>query len=89
MDQPTGSKLEKEYIRLYIATLLINLRAEYIMCSARLDESQASIKISGSNINNLRYVDNTNSMAESEEKLKSLLMKMKEVSEKAGLTQIT
>ena len=89
MDQPTGSKLEKEYSRLYIATLLINSHAEYIMCSARLDESQASIKISGSNINNLRYVDNTNSMAESEEKLKSLLMKMKEVSEKAGLTQIT
>ena len=55
------------------------------MCKARLDESQAGIKISGRIINNLRYVNNTNSMAESEEKLKSLLMKMKELSEKAGL----
>ena len=54
------------------------------MQNARLDESQAGIKIAGRNINNLRYADNTTLMAESEEELKSLLMKMKEKSEKAG-----
>ena len=59
--------------------------AEYIMRNARLDEAQAGIKIAGRNINNLRYADDTNLMAESEEELKSLLMKMKEESEKAGL----
>jgi len=55
------------------------------MQNARLDEAQAGIKISGRNINNLRYVDDTTLMEESEEGLKSLLMKMKEESEKAGL----
>ena len=55
------------------------------MQNARLDESQAGIKISGTNINNFRYADNTTLMAESEEELKSLLMKVKEESEKAGL----
>ena len=55
------------------------------MRSAGLDEAQAGIKIAGRNINNLRYADDTNLMAESEEKLKSLLMKVKEESEKAGL----
>ena len=55
------------------------------MQNARLDESQAGMKISGRNINNLRYADDTTLMAESEEELKSLLMKMKEESEKAGL----
>ena len=55
------------------------------MQNAGLHESQAEIKISGRNINNLRYTDNTTLMAESEEELKSLLMKMKEESEKAGL----
>ena len=55
------------------------------MWNARLDESQAGIKISGRNINNLRYADDTTLMAESEEELKSLLMKVKEESEKAGL----
>ena len=55
------------------------------MWNARLDESQAGIKISGRNINNLRYADNTNLMTEREEKLKSLLMKVKEESEKADL----
>ena len=58
--------------------------AEYIMRNARLDEAQAGIKISGRNINNLRYADDTTLMAESEE-LKSLLMKVKEESEKVGL----
>ena len=55
------------------------------MWNARLDEAQAGIKISGRNINILRYADNTSLMAESEEELKSLLMKVKEASEKAGL----
>ena len=57
------------------------------MWNARLDEAQAGIKIAGRNINNLRYADDTTHMAESEEELKSLLMKMKEESEKAGLKQ--
>ena len=55
------------------------------MRNARLDEAQAGIKIAGRNINNLRYADNTTLMAESEEELKSLLMKVKEESDKAGL----
>ena len=59
--------------------------AEYIMQNARLDEAQAGIKIAGRNINHLRYADDTTLMAESEEELKSLLMKVKEESEKAGL----
>ena len=64
---------------------LFNLHAEYIMQNARLDEAQAGLKIAGGNINNLRYADDTTLMAESEEQLKSLLMKVKEESEKAGL----
>ena len=59
--------------------------AEYIMQNARLDEAQAGIKIAGRNINNLRYADDTTLMAESEEELKTNLMKVKEESEKAGL----
>ena len=59
--------------------------AEYIMRSAGLDEAQAGIKIAGRNISNLRYVDDTNHMAESEKELKSLLMKVKEESEKPGI----
>ena len=61
---------------------LFNLHAEYIMWNARLDESQARIKIVGININNLRYADDTSLIAESEEELKSLLMRVKEESEK-------
>ena len=57
---------------------LFNLHAEYIMQNARLDEAQAGLKIAGGNINNLRYADDTTLMAESEEQLKSLLMKVKE-----------
>ena len=71
--------------RLYIVTQLINLYAEYIMRNAGLEETQAGIKIAGRNINNLRYADDTTLMAESEEELKSLLMKVKEESEKVGL----
>ena len=63
---------------------LFNLYAEYIMQNARLAEAQAGIKIAGRNINNLRYTDDTTLMAESKEELKSLLMKVKEESEKAG-----
>ena len=64
---------------------LFNLHAEYIKWKARLDEAQAGIKIARRNINNLRYADDTTVMAESEEELKSLLMKVKEESEKSGL----
>ena len=64
---------------------LFNLYAEYIMQNAGLDETQAGIRVAGRNINNLRYADDTTLMAESEEELKSLLMKVKEESEKAGL----
>ena len=68
-----------------LSPCLFNLYAEYIMQNSRLDEAQTGIKISGRNINNLRYADDTTLMAESEEELKSLLMKVKEESEKAGL----
>ena len=72
-------------LRLYIVTLLFNLYAEYIMRNAGLDKAQAGIRIAGRNINNLRYADNTTLMAESEEELNRLLMKVKEESEKVGL----
>ena len=64
---------------------LFNLYAEYIMRNTGLDEAQARIKIARRNINNLRYADDTTLMAETEEELKSLLMKVKEESEKVGL----
>ena len=64
---------------------LFNLYAEYIMRNPGLDEAQAGIKIAGRNINSLSYTDDTTLMAESEEELKSFLMKVKEESEKAGL----
>ena len=64
---------------------LFNLYAEYIMWNARLGEPQAGIKIAGGNINNFRYADDTTFMTESKEELKSLLMKVKEESEKVGL----
>ena len=70
----------------YILSLcLFNLHAEYIMRNAGLEEAQAGIKTAGRNINNLRYADDTTLMAETKEELKSLLMKVKEKSEKAGL----
>ena len=68
-----------------LSPCLFNLYAEYIMRNAGLDEAQAGIKIAGRNINNLRYTDDTTLRAESEEELKSLLMKVKEESEKVGL----
>ena len=64
---------------------LFNLYAEYIIRNAGLDEAQAGIKIAGRNTNNLRHADDTTLMAETEEKLKGLLMKVKEESEKVGL----
>ena len=64
---------------------LFNLNAEYIRRNAGLEEAQAGIKIAGRNINNLRYAEDTILMLESKEELKSLLMKVKEVSEKVGL----
>ena len=68
-----------------LSPCLFNLHAEYIMRNAGLEEAQAGIKIAGRNINNLRYANDTTLMAESEDELKSLLMKVKEESEKVGL----
>ena len=91
MEQQTGSKSEKEYIEavcchlVCITYIWLIYFAEYIMWNTGLDEAQAEIKIAGRNINNLRYANDTTLMAESEEELKSLLMKLKEESEKVGL----
>ena len=86
----TGSKLGKEYEHgCILSPCLFNSYAEYIVWNARLDESQAGIKIAKRNINNLKYADDITIMAESEEELKSLLMRMKEDSEKAGLKHNT
>ena len=78
----TDSKLGKEYIKAILSPCLFNFYAEYIMRNAGLDEAQAGIKITGRNINNLRYADDTTLMAENKEKLKSLLMKVKVESKK-------
>ena len=86
MEQQTGSKLGKGVCQGYkLSPGLFNLYAEYFIGNAGLDKAQGGIKIAGRNINNLRHADDTTLMAESEEELKSLLMKMKEESEKAGL----
>ena len=87
MEQRTSPKFWKSTSTLYIVShlILFNFYVEYIMQNARLDESQAGIKIAGRNINNLRHVDDTIVTAENEEELKSLLMKVKEESEKAVL----
>ena len=85
MEQWTGSKLEKEYIKAVYCHTLFNLYAEYIMRHAGLDEAQAEIKTARRNINKLRYADDTTLMAESEEELKSLLMRVKQESGKVGL----
>ena len=77
-----GKGVHQGYI---LSPCLFNWHAEYIMQNARQDEAQAGIMISGRNINNLRYADDTTIMAESEEELKSLLVKVKEESEKANL----
>ena len=86
MEQETGSKLGKKYVKaVMLSPSLFNLYAEYIMQNARLDEAQAGIKTPGRNTSNLRYTDYTTLMAESEEELKSLSMKVKEENEKVGL----
>ena len=77
----TGKGVHQGYI---LSPCLFNLYAEYIMRDTGLEEAQAGIKIAWRNITNLRYADDTNLMAESEEELKSLLMKVKEESEKVG-----
>ena len=73
------------YVFISLGYVSMHLYAEYIMQNAKLDDSQAGIKIARRNINKLRYADDTTLMAESEEELKSLLMRVKEKSEKAGL----
>ena len=87
MEQQTGSKSGKEYVKVVYChpAYLTFMQSKYIMRNAGLEEAQARIKISGRNINNLRYADDTTLVAESEEELKSLLMKVKEESEKVGL----
>ena len=85
MGKWTGSKLGKEHIKAVYCHAAYLTYAEYIMRNARLDESQAGLKVAGRNINNLRYADHTTLIAESEERLKSLLMRMKEESGKAVL----
>ena len=86
MEQQTSSKLGKGIHQGCISSpCLFNLYAGHIMWDAGLDEAQARIKIAWRNINNLRYADDTTLMEESEDELKSLLMKVKEDSEKAGL----
>ena len=71
---------------MYIVTCLFNLYAQYIMLNARLHEAQDGMRIVGRNISNLRYADGTTLMAESEEELKSLLMRVNEESENIGLS---
>ena len=78
MEQQTGSKLGKQYLKTILSPCLLSLYAEYIMRNAGLDEAQARIKITRRNINNFRYADDTTIMAEIEEEIKILLMKVKE-----------
>ena len=86
MEQQTGSKFGKGVRQgCVLSPCSFHLYAEYIMQNAGLGEAQIGIKIAGRNINNLRYADDTTLMAESEEELKSFLMKVKEESEKVGL----
>ena len=85
MEYQTGSKLGKDYNKAVYCHCLFNLHVEHIMWNIGLDESQAEIKISRKNINNLRYADDTTLMAESKEELKSLLMRVNEESEKTDL----
>ena len=78
---------ERSTSSLYIVTCLFNLYGEYITRSAGLDEAHAGIKIGGRNINIIRYADDTTLMAESKEELKSILMKVKEKSEKVDFSE--
>ena len=84
-NQTWNNRLVPNWERLQSSPCLFNFYAEYILWNARLNESQAGIQISGRNINNLSYADDTTLMAENEEELNSLLMKVKEEREKAGL----
>ena len=85
MEQQTGSIRKGVCQGCILSPCLFNIHAEYITRNAGLEEAQAGIKIGERNISNLRYADNTTIMAESKEELKSLLMKVKEESEKVGL----
>ena len=85
MDQWIGSKLGKEYQGCILSPCLFNLYAEYIMRNAGLEEAQAGIKIAWRIINNLRYTDDNTLVAENEEELKNLVMRVKEEREKTGL----
>ena len=85
MEQKTGSKLGKEYIKAVYCHSAYLTYMQSTSCETRLDEAQAGIKIAGRNINNLRYSDDITLMAESQEELKSLFMKVKEESEIAGI----
>ena len=85
MEQVIVSKSRKEYDRAVCCHHLFNLYAEHIMRNARLDEIQVGIKIGGGNSSNLSYANDSTLMAESKEELKSLLMRVKEESERAGL----
>ena len=87
MEQQIDFKLGKEYIEAVYChpVYLTYMQSTYIMSNARLDEAQVGIKIAMRNINNLRYEDDTTLTSESKEELKSLLMKLKEESENAGL----
>ena len=84
MGREMGGRFKRERIYVHLPCLF-NFYAEYIMRNAGLEETQAEIKIARRNINNLKYADDTTLMAESEEELKSLLMKVKEESEEIGL----
>ena len=84
MEQQTVSKLGKEYVKAVYCYPAYLTYAEYIMKNTGLDVAQAGIKIARKNINNLRYADDTTLMAESEEELKSLLIKVREESQKVG-----
>ena len=89
MEQQTGSKQEKGVRQgCILSPCFFNLYAEYIMRNAGLEETQTGIKIAGKNINNIRYADDTALMAESEEELKSLLMKVKQESEKLAYSSM-
>ena len=85
MEQRVNSKLGKEYEKAVYCHPVYLTYTEYIMQNTGLDEAHAGIKIAGRNTNNFRYVDGTTLMAESEEELKSLLMRVKEESERASL----
>ena len=89
MEQQTGSKLRKEYVKAVYCHSAYLTYAEYIIQNAGLDKAQAGIKFAGRNTNNVKYADDTTLMAESEEELKSLLMKVKEESENDHLKLIT